>query len=1054
MGSPPCQCSPGVSPSELGLFGGTTLVLVFAPGDEPKLPAAAHRRSLLSAGAAPTRGLAEVRVGGVLCAHDPTHSTPSGCSLSCTAPAMPEGSYAVTVYEHGGANAVGATCTHCRIAYTRNLVANASLALTPFLVSGTESGSGVVEAVTHNGVLDAVGGDSVHLSISGANHLFDPSQLSILFTTPTSLHSSSSSPSPAPTPTAAPVKPNDYHTVLRRSAAAGLWDLRVRVPQTLSAGEHVMQLRVDRSDPAETAAHGYLRLTDRPSAPDGRDASNSEHQLRFRVHPSIERLSVSSGGAHGGVPLTISGSAFSPVPAENDVLVQTPGGVARCDVVQAESHRVVCVIGEVQSPAKEQGNTPSKTELKSNSLPAHPSSARLAHPALLRLHPLDAPRALSCLSTLQLPLRTTPQSPPSTNKLSIDALLACSQAAAHETISGSPLIPEPALPSTVPLRHELEWPALHPLGLDDDAFRHDAFLASSVATLRVPLDGLYSFKLHCDRLHATSLCEASLSEIPAPRAASSFRQPTVDLTASDPAVLPLRAGAAYELRLKFVHLEHGDHVRLSVNITTPSVEIPNPTTTTNNKEGPPRSLMQRVELFAVPASWLSDPEIDTDSEMDPDLEINGLAGEGTEEDSVAGERYGKISYSKETGAARGADGVSVVVNGFASVCQSPTGCGLDLSSRHSPAADHCTVTRALSPSSPPLPPLLGPGSLLTCTGVSLGLASAAGIDSHDPPRLFAGDTQLCEASYDAASKSVSCLLGASNPVACLLGSSKSVACALGAPHALAGLATATAQAAPASTSTGGGAHTPTTTTLHSAPSAYIHNAPSAVHSAPSVSIHSNPSPTIHSTPSAVHSAPSASIHSTIHSAPSALPVPLRLWTRTGGWAKVTRTTSVLLPSPLPPAQLDPSAPNDNGDNNNNNNNNLASQPDAPTSAAASRRLLAGETALLAGDSLLAGAERWSSVRSRGGPCASAVGSCVIPAGESWLLDADMDVGSLTVEGTLRWDTSVDGLVLSAGDDMLTPTPPQDPPLPNTAAGTAHSAHSTQPALRPHRATPR
>ena len=36
------------------------------------------------------------------------------------------------------------------------------------------------------------------------------------------------------------------------------------------------------------------------------------------------------------------------------------------------------------------------------------------------------------------------------------------------------------------------------------------------------------------------------------------------------------------------------------------------------------------------------------------------------------------------------------------------------------------------------------------------------------------------------------------------------------------------------------------------------------------------------------------------------------------------------------------------------------------------------------------------------------------------------------------------------DDMLTPT--ASPP-PGAAADTAHSAHSTQPALRPHRATP-
>ena len=41
--------------------------------------------------------------------------------------------------------------------------------------------------------------------------------------------------------------------------------------------------------------------------------------------------------------------------------------------------------------------------------------------------------------------------------------------------------------------------------------------------------------------------------------------------------------------------------------------------------------------------------------------------------------------------------------------------------------------------------------------------------------------------------------------------------------------------------------------------------------------------------------------------------------------------------------------------------------------------------------------------------------------------------------------------LQNDDDMLTPT---GYPPPNTAAGTAHSAHSTQPALRPHRATPR
>jgi len=46
-----------------------------------------------------------------------------------------------------------------------------------------------------------------------------------------------------------------------------------------------------------------------------------------------------------------------------------------------------------------------------------------------------------------------------------------------------------------------------------------------------------------------------------------------------------------------------------------------------------------------------------------------------------------------------------------------------------------------------------------------------------------------------------------------------------------------------------------------------------------------------------------------------------------------------------------------------------------------------------------------------------------------------------------------GVSVSDDDDMLTPTGPLPPP-PDTAADTAHSAQSTQPALRPHRATPR
>ena len=53
--------------------------------------------------------------------------------------------------------------------------------------------------------------------------------------------------------------------------------------------------------------------------------------------------------------------------------------------------------------------------------------------------------------------------------------------------------------------------------------------------------------------------------------------------------------------------------------------------------------------------------------------------------------------------------------------------------------------------------------------------------------------------------------------------------------------------------------------------------------------------------------------------------------------------------------------------------------------------------------------RWSEISSK---CTSD-GECVVPVGEEWLLDADMRVGQLTVNGKFMWDTSIDGLRLTS-----------------------------------------
>lgn len=57
-------------------------------------------------------------------------------------------------------------------------------------------------------------------------------------------------------------------------------------------------------------------------------------------------------------------------------------------------------------------------------------------------------------------------------------------------------------------------------------------------------------------------------------------------------------------------------------------------------------------------------------------------------------------------------------------------------------------------------------------------------------------------------------------------------------------------------------------------------------------------------------------------------------------------------------------------------------------------------------------QRWSSWSHVAGFGAS--DDVVVPTGAAWLLDVNMTVASLTVRGALRWDTSVDGLQLSAG----------------------------------------
>ena len=57
-------------------------------------------------------------------------------------------------------------------------------------------------------------------------------------------------------------------------------------------------------------------------------------------------------------------------------------------------------------------------------------------------------------------------------------------------------------------------------------------------------------------------------------------------------------------------------------------------------------------------------------------------------------------------------------------------------------------------------------------------------------------------------------------------------------------------------------------------------------------------------------------------------------------------------------------------------------------------------------------QRWSALATTLGHTATS--DLVVPRGASWLLDSNLTARTVTVRGTLRWDTSVDGLELSTG----------------------------------------
>jgi len=185
---------------------------------------------------------------------------------------MPAGTYKVTVHELGisAADDVGdvVSCDGCFLTYAHHLVVNASLELTPLGIRTLQPSKHADQGTFSDAesALDAVAGDSILLTLSGADLLHDSAQVGIYFTHVPNAQAGSTGMSADPGPvTTARIRPNDYHTVLSRSSDDS-WMLRVRVPHTLCAGEHAMLICIERAVPTESSAHGCVQFVDHQPA--------------------------------------------------------------------------------------------------------------------------------------------------------------------------------------------------------------------------------------------------------------------------------------------------------------------------------------------------------------------------------------------------------------------------------------------------------------------------------------------------------------------------------------------------------------------------------------------------------------------------------------------------------------------------------------------------------------------------------------------------------------------------------------------------------------------
>lgn len=112
------------------------------------------------------------------------------------------------------------------------------------------------------------------------------------------------------------------------NSAGSRWNVELALPAALTAGEHAVELHLDRIWHDEADVHGAVALDDAPSA-------------TVTVMPAVRELRGAGRGERDTRMLRIFGSGFSRIPAENHVRI---GRGRTCAVASATHTEIVCEV--------------------------------------------------------------------------------------------------------------------------------------------------------------------------------------------------------------------------------------------------------------------------------------------------------------------------------------------------------------------------------------------------------------------------------------------------------------------------------------------------------------------------------------------------------------------------------------------------------------------------------------------------------------------------------------------------------------------------------------